>query len=88
MKDKDFSNNLNQNLITENNQFQTAEVFENDNINQISNNSEPPPVNNFIPLEISSPLEKTPINYQAQNISLPQSKDINGPAPLMSLPQA
>ena len=49
-----FSNNLNQNLISEQNQYQSPEEIENDNLIQLSDDNEPPPPN-FIPLEVSLP---------------------------------
>ena len=72
----DYSNNLNQNLIIEQNQYQTSEEIQNNNLIQLSDDNEPPPPDiNFIPLEVSLPpaklaIEKIPYEGQ-QNINQP-----------------
>ena len=80
MNNNELSNNLNQNLISEHNQYQISEEI---NLIQLSDENEPPPPNsNYIPLEVSLPPAKLPekeIPYEGQ-------QNINEPAPNVSPP--
>ena len=76
-----FSNNLNQNLISEQNQYQSPEEIENDNLIQLSDDNEPPPPN-FIPLEVSLP----PAQLAVEKIEYEGQQNINEPGPQASPP--
>ena len=58
-----FSNNLNQNLISQKNYCPAEEDIQNNNSDQIEDNDGPPSENNFIPLEVSLPPGKPPVNH-------------------------
>ena len=92
MNNKDFSNNSNQNLISDRNQYPNEEEIKNNNINQIANNNETSSENNFIPLEVSLPPAETlvishiPKSNEEEKIALGIKQDINEPAPVISSP--
>ena len=89
MNNKDFSNNSNQNLISDQNQYPNEEEI-NNNINQITNNYKTSSENNFIPLEVSLPPTENLVNShisksnEKEKIALGVKQDINEPAPVIS----
>ena len=90
MDNNNFSTNSNQYLISQQDQYPTAEEIQNNNSNQIQTDYDPPSENNFIPLEVSLPPDKPQVNYPPShprtiydqlNIPNPVSQNYNNNSP-------